>query len=276
MPDSVVYAGGAPGAQWADSSYNNGRLADNTSVVTSGAALTFNTVPSGGLQFYVVWPYAPLDGRIYSGISFKLAAPTAFAPGVDVGVQVNSASGAVHKVTERAGWRRVCVGFAATLRPPAAADRATQGLPPRGHRAHHLAIGVHPAECPRRRQRHCKAALCAPGQLCLDCAAPHLHRLTHPGHTAPRLPMRGSAAAPPFAKAAQPGPAQAPTQPGPSQPDPPPLTQPATTSLCQPTTTTTTSHAVTHAATPHLKPAAPIAQPATPQVLPCYAYADLQ
>ncbi|KAL4433698.1 hypothetical protein ABPG75_000139 [Micractinium tetrahymenae] len=90
VPDLPIYTSGTLSPRFADSSYNGGRLPDSTSVVAGGAAVAFSPVPWAGVQFYVVWPYAPLDARKYDGIAFKLAAASSFVPDVDVGLQVKT------------------------------------------------------------------------------------------------------------------------------------------------------------------------------------------
>ncbi len=85
----IFSAGTGESPAVADSSYKNGRAADATSLVVGGGrAAVFTPNPYGGLQWYIKWPLNKLDGNKYSGLAFKLAADSEFAPEVTTGIQV--------------------------------------------------------------------------------------------------------------------------------------------------------------------------------------------
>jgi hypothetical protein len=92
LKDLTLYDSGLNTAAAGDSSYNGGRLADSTTVVSGGKAIVFSPKPWSAVQFYAVnggW-----NGSRYTGVSFKIAADSSFAvdPAILVGASIASSA----------------------------------------------------------------------------------------------------------------------------------------------------------------------------------------
>lgn len=92
LKDLVLYDSGLNTAAAGDSSYNGGRLADSTAVVSGGKAIVFSPKPWAAVQFYATnggW-----NGSRYAGISFKIAAdaPVSVDAAILVGASIATAA----------------------------------------------------------------------------------------------------------------------------------------------------------------------------------------
>ena len=53
--------------------------------------MAYSPKPGNGAQLYFTYLISPVNGSLYAGLAFKLAAASAFAPMVEVGLQVDGA-----------------------------------------------------------------------------------------------------------------------------------------------------------------------------------------